>query len=202
MIPLSATKKLRDDGPDRLVLATSPRRRIMSLLLFFVLVTAMIVGVDPATDFTGKDLAGTVFFLCLALLTLLSAAYSWKMILDRSSSRLTIRRDLFMLTVWQKRYRYSEIEEIIFRKIDLLKGTDSSGEDDSSKSASDNRIQPERSRIDAHGFLTVRRRQLTSLSITFKDKELQLDSSTDAAALQTCGMRLADFLEVPFTRKE
>ena len=198
MIPLGVTKKLRDDGPGRLILVTSPRRRVLSFILFIMLVTAMIIGIDPATDFNGKRVIGTLFFLCLTAGTLLSASYSWKMICDRAEKSVIIGRYIFSFTFTSKSYPFSEIRQVMYRKVNLLKGGDIADGRKGSMIGS----EQDTARLNPQGFLTVRSRQITNLYLQLENDNLLLDSSTDTETLQAYGMRLAELLSVPFVCKE
>lgn len=195
MIPIGVSKKLRDDGSARLILATNPTRRVTSFLLFAVLLAAMIVGVDPQTDFSGRQLIGTAFFLCLMGATLLSALYSWALICDRSTKTVAVRRVLLTFTLWHRSYSFSAIGKVLLKKVMLVRGTESGGREDGQE------VRPTRTPFDIRSRPDVRRRQLASLHLVLEDQTLLLDSSTDSATLEAYGRRFAEFLEVPLDRE-
>ena len=163
-----------------------------------MLVTAMIIGIDPATDFNGKRLIGTLFFLCLTGATLLSAAYSWKLRCDTSTKSVTVERNLFGHAFMRESYPLSEVRRIMYRKVNLLKGGDIADGRKGSMIGS----EQDTARLNPQGFLTVRSRQIINLYLQLENDNLLLDSSTDTETLQAYGMRLAELLSVPFVCKE
>ena len=188
MTPLGAQKRLKETGAHVLVLETQPARRIFAFLLFCILLISLIQGIKPETDFSGRRLVGTLFFLSLLGTACFFTLYTWRLVFNKKKGAINERKELLSFAFSEKLYPVDSIRAVLLKRVILIPGK------------SRREMLHEGRSFPLSGLTTIRRRELASLELVFNEDTFQLDSSTDAGLLEGNGEKIAAFLDVPFKR--
>ena len=190
MLSSRPSLRIRRTSPDRLILETRLGNRLLYLALFLILLTSMLLSIDPGGDFTGGRIAGTVIFFLLLLLTLGLALYSWRMTADRGEGRLEIRLSLAFLPFSVRDLSMAQVDRVVLKRAVLLRGRGAAGE---------------RSSAGSMRWITSpgsTRHELGTLYLEVEGKPIRLDTSTESPLLGKTGNALAEFLDVPYAEVE
>jgi hypothetical protein len=183
MIP-SGRSRIYVKSEEVLHYASSPTRRIMFFVLFLMLGSAMVAGIDKETDFSGSRLLKTIGYGAVLLAVLAAAGFSGTTSFDRHSGRvekisklfgIAIRRDIVTPT--------SQIKRVVLQTVALLKAAPPGG------------------RLGVFGNLFEPRSELHRLFLEKYDGRIELDESANHEELERTGSFLAEFLGTEFSKE-
>jgi len=200
MLSSRPSLRLRRIDRDRLAAETRPGSRLLYLFFFVILLTSMVMSLDPSADFTGGRLAGTVVFFVLLLGSLAFALYSRRLIIDRSRGSAELRKGVLIFPLSAKSYSAAEIRRIVLKRAVLLRGRKTDGETSGGGSRGGASAAPKTLQwLFSPGSS---RHELATLSMELPDESVKLDSSTEPLSLRHVGEELAGFLGVPYAEAE
>jgi hypothetical protein len=190
MLSSRPSLRIRRISQDRMILETRPSSRFLYLGVFSILLTSMLLSMDPGGDFTGGRIAGTIVFFLLLLLSLGLALYSWRMTADGGEGWVEIRVTLAYLPLSVRRFPTTQVDRVVLKRAVLLRGRNPKGEKTPAGSL----------RWIASPGST--RHELGTLYLEVEGKPIRLDSSTEAPLLSRTGNDLAEFLGIPYAEVE
>lgn len=184
MLPQSGRARIIQKSEDLVVLARSPVRRIMFLILFLFLGVTMLFAVDPETDLSGAELLRTIGY-ALVLLALLGAS-GWSQITSFDRNENSVERVTLLFGLTLKRDLLTpldRIEAVVMQKAVLLH--DSRG-----------------MRSGVFGNLFEPRSEVQRLYLETDEKRIRIDDGDEEKLLEDAGTFFSQFLDVKFFKEE
>lgn len=182
MIPVHSELRIKIVSEDEVVLITPGARRILYGGLSILLTAASAVSLDPAVDFSGSGLIGTILIFLLILLLVYGAGKSTSIRFLKKEDRISRTVSFFaMLLCSRELLALSEVKSLDLVEIVLLKGGN-----------------PSRDRnglTKGQGFFQKRTR-LYQLSLESTEKRIMLQESSGKEEIAASSRVLSTFLGV------
>jgi hypothetical protein len=165
-----------------------------------ILLASMLISMDPARDFAGGRLAGTLLFFALLAGSLAAGLYSRRVIADGREGSVELQHGLLMVPLWVRRLPGGAVRRIVLRRAVLLRGRGGAPRADGDEIPGGRSGTPKSlQRIFSPGSS---RHELAGLYMDFAGDSFKLDSSTEPLSLRRMGEELARFLGVPYAEVE
>jgi len=191
MIPLRSETVIRIVSEDAVMITKSPRRRIVFGVAALLLVITTAISLDPAVDFQGNRLFGTLFMAFLIISSVMAAGLNRSFIFDRSRNGLLKRHTFFGLTYREPVHLLplNAVTSIHLTDLQLLRGRKHEPAD-----------QTESTRKAARSGFFESRGHLFQLSVESAEKKILIQESSYVDELEVSAGVLTAFLGVPITR--
>lgn len=182
MIPVSSELRIKIVSDDEVVLTTPGTRRVLYGSISILLTAAAAVSLDPAVDFSGARLVGTILIFLLILFMVYGAGKSSSIRFLKKDNRIVRTVSFFTIPLFSRELlTLSAVKRLNLVEIALLKGGN-----------------PSRDRnglTKGQGFF-LKRTRLYQLSMESSEKRIMLQESSSREELEASSRVLSPFLGI------
>ncbi len=187
MFRLRSRIAISHPSESRLVLHSSPGRRVLFGFVGGLLLVAFFLSVDWQSDFAGSMVAGTIFYFALTATCLGVAAWSSSILIDLEHDEISFTKSIVGIEVRRDRIGASAVQTVTIQGIRFLKESE--------------RPQPGLLNTRFRNYVE-RRNNYYKLYLDLGERRQFVEDSTDLADLDTAATEIARFLQVTLRREE
>ena len=163
-----------------LCLQTDPLRRVFSLVIFLILLTAFLLNVNFNKDFSKQRLPGSVLLIGIMAVVLYQTFYCWKLYYKQGDNIIHIQKYLLFVKISDKKIYVSETKEIREEHTVLLRKNKSP-----------------KKRSNPPVLFGKKNYELVYLYLIC-NKKILLDSSINAGQIRMTGMGIAEYMNIKY----
>ena len=187
MFRLRSRIVLSHPGDSRLVVRSSPGRRVLFGLVGGVLLAAFFLSVDWQSDFEGGMVAGTIFYFVLTATCVGVAAWGSSILFDTENDEISFAKSIFGIEVQRVCIGASAVQAVTIQGVRFLKDSE--------------RPQPGLLNRRFRNYVE-RRNNYYKLYLDLGERLQFVEDSTDLTDLDAAATEIARFLQVTLRREE